>query len=501
MVAGESTNPGTTNGTVNSPMFAGQSLAGESTNWTQEARHGSATALVPRSPPSPAAGLLHGIASPQHSFPLAMTAVLVLALFVRRNPVHLAWRSWWELLSGLGSARASMRLAELCHDSRYTYTKAGSAERDREVRRYLKRAAQAGNVEAALRLGKSHLNRSTRDVPGLLRAERYFRLAAEGGSAEAQFELGKLFQVLGRFKDAYESFELAAKAGHTKAMYSAAEIAEQHLLPTLSAEAILSLYQRAAVAGSGWAAIRLAELLSDGRLAAPDYRQALQWLRSRPCRDRQEARAKISQLQACGFDPDAGEREVIDSRLDLAMQHWQGKGNIRNPRLAWKWASLATETGDPRADYLVGKFLLDAVGVLEDVDEGRKHLEVAARRGLVAAQFELARLLSRPGTTNGEWELAYAWGILAAMQGEPECVALRAELAKKLDRAACARATEHARHLASNIELSPTGRSQPALPRWSPATSPAETTQGSAAELPRLAGDLTLLSGPRLRVS
>ena len=453
----------------------------------RQPKQAKATSLVPNPHPSPLGDLFHLVASPRNALPVAVTAALVLALFVRRNPLHAAQHTWWKLLSRLGLAGASVRAAELYNDSRYTRTPPGSVQRGRERRKYLKRAAEAGHAEAAMRLGAYYLNRSAGNLHGLMRAERYLRLAAAGGLTAAFYELGKLHQLLWRFTEAYDFFQRAAKAGHVEAMCAAAGVAEQHLFHALGTEAVLELYRRAAEAGSAGASLRLAELLTEGKLTAPDYREALRWLRSKPCWAHQEARSRLKLLEAYGFDPDATESQVIEARLDLATQCWQGKGGMRNPRLAWKWARLAVETGDPRAEYLVGKFLLDAVGVLQDAEEAEKHLEAAARRGIGIAQFELARLLSEPGASPARREQAYAWASLAAVQGEPQCVSLRDRLAAGMDAAACRRAIEFARKFSLNWKTSPPADPPPAQSPWVTVLDLARASQGSGAAVRGLA--------------
>lgn len=447
----------------------------------------TATSLVPNPHPSALGDLFHLVASPRNALPVALTAALVLALFVRRNPLHAAQHTWWKLLSRLGIAGASVRAAELYSDSHYPRTLPGTYKRGRERRKYLKRAAEAGHVEAALRLGTHYLNHSAGDLHGLMRAERYLRQAADGGLTDAFYELGKLYNLLGRFTEAYDFFQRAAKTGHVEAMRAAAGVAERHLVYALGTEVVLDLYRRAAEAGSGVASLRLAELLTDGKLTAPDYREALRWLRSKPCREHQEARSSLKLLEAYGFDPDATESQVVEARLDLATQCWQGKGSQRNPRLAWKWALLAAENGDPRAEYLVGKFLLDAVGVLQDAEEAEKHLEAAARHGIGIAQFELARLLSEPGASPARREQAYAWASLAAVQDEPDYVSLRDRLAAGMDPAACRRAVEFARRLSLNWKTSPPGDPPPAQSPWVTVLNLARASQGSGAAVRGLA--------------
>lgn len=453
----------------------------------RQPKKATATSLVPNPHPSPLGELFHLVASPRNALPVAVTAALVIALFVRRNPLHAAQHTWWKMLSRLGLAGASVRAAELYNDSHYTRTLPGTYKRGRERRKYLKRAAEAGHVGAALRLGTYYLNRSAGDLHGLMRAERYLRQAADGGLTEAFYELGKLHQLLWRFTEAYDFFQRAAQTGHVEAMCAAAGVAERHLVHALGTEAVLELYRRAAEAGSGVASLRLAELLTDGKLTAPDYREALRWLRSKPCREHQEARANLKLQEAYGFDPDATESQVVEARLDLATQYWQGKGSQRNPRLAWKWAALAAETGDPRAEYLVGKFLLDAVGVLQDAEEAEKHLEAAAKHGIGIAQFELARLLSEPGASPARREQAYAWASLAAIQDEPEYVSLRDRLAAGMDAAACRRAVEFARQLSLNGNASPLPDPPTARSPWVTALNLVQASQRAGAAVRGLA--------------
>lgn len=383
---------------------------------------------------------------------LALGGLVFLLFFSRRSAVPLRF-AWWRLLSRLGNVQASVKLAAACHTSQRPGADQGRRPRNRRARKYLKRAARARHAESALTLGKGYVDGTLGRVD-LFQAEKYLRIASEEGLAEADYHLGLLLEHAGDIEGADESIRRATKRGYTPALGAAAELAERHLLPGIGREAVLAAYRQAAKAGIASAAIRLSELLTEGRPVTSNFIEALTWLQSKSCRNDRRAQFLTRTLQASGHDPATVGLHLTQSRIEVALACWHGKGTDPDWPAAWRWANLAAESGDPEAIYLTGKFLLEGVGVIPDPEEACKRLETAARRGHHAAQFELARQLSAMGSTGPELEKAYAWAAVAALNGEAECVALREELSAKMDRAARSRAIAGARALAGAMASS-----------------------------------------------
>jgi TPR repeat protein len=382
--------------------------------------------------------------------------------FSRRAPLPLQLM-WWKLLSRFGHVQASVRLAARISKTTAPGMSSGRtarSPRNQRARKYLKRAAKGGHAESALTVGKAYVD-GTLGRMDLFQGERYLRMASEGGLAEADYHLGLLLETGLDIEGAQESLERAATRGYTQALAAVAELTERHLMPKLGREAVMAAYRRAAQAGISSSAIRLAELLTQGKPVPSNYTEALSLLQSKFCRNERRAQFLTKELQASGHDLGTVGPALVQARIDLATACWQGKGTDPDWPAAWRWASQAAATGDKAAVYLVGRFLLDGVGVIRDPEQAARHFEVAALQGHQEAQFELARLLAAAGCSDAELEQAYAWAAVAALEGNPEHVAWRDGLATRMDRASQHRAVAKARELAIRLGIQ---GSSPALP-------------------------------------
>ncbi len=381
---------------------------------------------------------------------LVLGGLVFFFFFSRRSAIPLRF-AWWRLLSRLGNVAASVKLAEACHTSqRPGADQGGRRPRNRKARKYLKRAAKGRHGASALALGKGYVDGTLGRVD-LFQGEKYLRIASEAGLAEADYQLGLLLEHGGDIAGAEESFRRASERGHMHALGAAAELAERHLLPRLGREAVIEAYRQAAKAGLASAAIRLSELLTEGRPVSSHYIEALSWLRSKACTNDRRAQFLARALQASGHDPATTGARLARARIEMARACWRGQGTDADWPAAWRWATLAAEGGDAEATYLTGKFLLEGVGVIPDPEEACQRFEAAARQGNAAAQFELARQLAAIGSTEAELEKAYSWAAVAALEGEAECVALRDGLAARMDRASHHRAIASARALAASL--------------------------------------------------
>ncbi len=175
-----------------------------------------------------------------------------------------------------GDAEAAFRLGRRLYDS---------AEDKAEARRWLKAAADLGHVRAATLLGLMTMagvgGAADRDE-----ARRLFLFAASGGDATALYHLGVLYaegprrEGGGPAQDAVRAlfwFQTAAECGDVDAM---SNLGLMHLrgigVKADKAEAY-RWYLRAAMAGDGQAQFIVATLLYAGEGAEKDTRGALTW--------------------------------------------------------------------------------------------------------------------------------------------------------------------------------------------------------------------------------
>ena len=412
---------------------------------------------------------------------IALLLLGVYFLFFSRRSVLPLRLMWWKLLSRFGHVQASVKLAARISKTTGPSMSSGRTARcprNHRARKYLKRAAKGGHAESALTLGKAYVD-GTLGRMDLFQGEKYLRMASEGGIAEADYHLGMLLETGMDIEGATESFERAAARGYTQALAAAAELAERHLMTKIGRDGVMAAFRRAALAGIASSAIRLAELLTEGKPVPSNYTEALALLQAKYCRNERRAQFLTKELQASGHDLATVGPGLVRARIDLAMACWQGKGIEPDWPAAWRWASLAAADGDRDAVYLIGRFLLDGVGVIRDPEQACKHFEDAALQGHQEAQFELARQLAAAGSSEAEVETAYAWAAVAALEGNPEHVAWRDGLAARMDRASQHRAVAKARELAVRLGIQGSGPVPTATAAAAPA--PGWTARGISA--------------------
>jgi TPR repeat protein len=451
----------------------GDSAAGEIYPWPSG---GALTSAGPINPAPRAAGELGGasrrraIGGTEVAGGVGVLALLLTALGLSLYGAPMTPRLlWWRLLSRLGHVPASVRLASRLSRTgshRMTGHRNSRTPRNRQARRYLKRAAEGGDHPSALALGKGYSD-GTFGRLDVFQAAKYLRLASAGGLAEADFQLGLLLEAAHDWEAARASFEQAARRGYVQGLAAAAELTERHPPRGAGPASVVAAYRTAARAGVPSAALRLATLLVDSEGAPEDYAEALALLQSPAVRTEPRARFLAQWLQASGHDPATTGAALVRVRRELALACWQGRDTDPDWRSAWRWATAAAEGGDPEAVWLVGRLLLGGVGVIRDPQAACKHLEAAAFQGHSGAQFELARQLAAAGGSGPELEQAYAWAEVAALEGRAERVAWRDELATRLDRDAQERAVTRARELMARLRQPEAGR--PSVPGGKPA--------------------------------
>ncbi len=177
----------------------------------------------------------------------------------------------WRERADAGDPGAQLALGQ-------AYLEQGNVGR---ARRWLQRAVDAGNGDAAAVLGRMHLDGD--GVPGSLPdALRWFRRGAELGSASAAYRLASLlFMGMGTPPDpaAARDWLLAAARGECPEALRILGLVYARLAPPEEWEPrAFACLQRAAALGDGPAAYACAVRLREGRGTDPDEALADAWL-------------------------------------------------------------------------------------------------------------------------------------------------------------------------------------------------------------------------------
>lgn len=161
-----------------------------------------------------------------------------------------------------------------------------------------------------------------------------------------------------------------------------------------------------------------------------------------------------AQAQFEGGDPEqavtlltqAAEAGHAQARLELAMLYKDGGAGVAaDPIEARRWGRLAAEAGDPAGMQFYGLALYQGEGGAANRPEGLRWMLRAAERGLVDAQYNVARIYER-GAEGVPVNLTSAlqWYLIAARSGDGEAQTavqrVRPQLSERALRAAEARA-------------------------------------------------------------
>ena len=230
---------------------------------------------------------------------------------------------------------------------------------DGYARNDLRHAAQLGNVEAQLAMGRLYWKRPRRT--DFYEASKWYRLAfplveqrAQQGDAASQFELSKLLLYgIATERDparAIEWLQKAADLGYAPALadlgiqYGPTPwIGTRHLPP--DNERAFSLFTRAAVLGDSSAMYSLGRSYIEGVGVPKDDEAGKLWYEK------------------------AAEAGDLSAQAMLGQQYLQGREVMKNYALAAKWLKLAAQQGDDQSAYDLAKLYAMGQGVTQSYAE------------------------------------------------------------------------------------------------------------------------------------
>ena len=263
-----------------------------------------------------------------------------------------------------------------------------------ESRKWLEKAAAAGHPEASAALASIYLSEGN-----AAKARHSLRNASDAGNMAAAVELGKLLENgIGGPADraaAADLYRSAGQQGEPEGVYRWA------LLEADGPEARAEVMRLSAEAGFATAQYELAASL----LTADDvegHLEGVRWL---------EAAARSGMARA---------------QFDLAIVYRDGVGVEPDDLQFRTWLVEASDGGFPNAQYELAVALTDALhGFEEDYDRAYVLYSEAASRGLVEAEYGLGFLLSHGHGVPQDFALAAEHFRTAAEAGHvPSQVAL-----------------------------------------------------------------------------
>lgn len=198
---------------------------------------------------------------------------------------------------------------------------------DAALARHYRQAAERGDAEAQLELGRFY--RGGRGVPkNDMEAARWFRLAADQGNAGAQVVLGWAYEkgrgVEPDYAEAARLYRMAADQGHVMSLSNLAELYRNGRgVPQDHAEAA-RLFRLAAEKDDSTAMTFLGLLYRDGLGVKQDLEESARWLRRAEERGGKLGsyfRLGVAQVEGRGMPRDAGGgRLLIEAAADKGYE-------------------------------------------------------------------------------------------------------------------------------------------------------------------------------------
>src|SRR5579862_3241724 len=276
---------------------------------------------------------------------------------------------WLNRAVELGSTTAARQLA------RRQFEGDGA---DREAaRRLLERAAESGDVQAQVELGRFLQFGADGEAPDMAAAQVWMERAALGGSAEAMAWLGDVHRQslspTARPEVAEQYYRMAGQRGHVGAITMLAALRSAPEAGEAGLEEAARLWRLAADAGNANAKRRLGECLLHGIGLPKDIAGGLALL-----------------------EETAGAGDVA-AQLALGAFHAEGKAPQADVTKAPGWFRKAAEAGNAAGEYNLGVCHRLGLGLPKDDAEARRWYELAAAQDFPSARLALADMLVQRG--------------------------------------------------------------------------------------------------------
>ena len=294
---------------------------------------------------------------------------------------------------------------------------------------WMRRAALAGNPDAAYRIGELYVKRPR---PDYAEAATWYRRAAEAGHQAAARCLGSLYlSGNGVAKDTDEGtrwLRAAANGGNRASQVDLANLVLEGTSDLDDDVNVAQWFGAPASSGDAIAAFNLGLCFAEGVGVRKDEELAAKWMRRAAegmaqaqymyARMLQDGRGMVAdQKQARLWFERAANAGMVDARVALAEMLYNGRGGERSPVAAAHLFKQAAAAGHAGAMFAIGALYDSGQGLSLDREAAQKWFAAAAQRGHAHAQLMLGRYLFKG--TAGEYDPAAGriWLERAAAQG------------------------------------------------------------------------------------
>jgi len=327
--------------------------------------------------------------------------------------------------AGLGSIEAEYQIAKLINNNLVDQNK--SAVNIKSIINSLKKAANAGNLDAIVAVGDYYMQQ-----PNINLAIEYYNKAAQHNFAPALSRLGLIYfngeGVQQNYQTAMEFFNRAAALGNTTAEYYLGEMHRRGLGVNKNHEAASFWYNKAAAKDFPKSAVRLADLYFAGKGVPADIYKAIELYKKSAASGDSYAGLLLSIFYANGIGVEQHlpssvhwynivekNKDQLVAKFDVAKAYETGFGFKQSYAEAAKWYLLAAEQGLAKAQAKLADLYVNGLGVSKDYNVAIKWYKAAAEQGDRYAQYSMALLL--PKIQSYRPSLAYSVMKKAALGG------------------------------------------------------------------------------------
>ena len=284
-----------------------------------------------------------------------------------------------------------------------------------EAATWYRRAAEAGHQGAARALASLYLsgNGVARDTE---EGTRWLRAAASGGDFGSQVDLANLvLEGAGDLKDGLdvaEWFGTTASSGDAIAAFNLGLCFSEGVGVRKDQELAAKWMKRAAE-GMAQAQYMYGRMLQDGRGMVADQKQARLWFERAANAGMVDAQVALAEMlyngrggerlpvAAAHLFKQAAAAGHIGAMFAIGALYENGQGLSLDRKTAQKWFAAAAERGHAHAQLMLGRYLSKGVAGEYDVVAGRTWVERAAAQGLDEASDELAGFRAMPSDAQG----------------------------------------------------------------------------------------------------
>ncbi|MBE6707645.1 MAG: sel1 repeat family protein [Ruminococcaceae bacterium] len=262
-----------------------------------------------------------------------------------------------------GNMRACVEIVEL-------YDSGSSAIDGEEAEKYCKKAAEAGDKSAAVRLEDGF---DTRPLIEILEEQ------AQKGSVDALWYLSREYSRIG---DDEKSVEYLIRATDADQIDALLYMADMHL--DSDAYQAEEYFRRAAEKGSEKAIIAL------GTLALKDTEIPF-WIQATGSQETSDVIREQHKTQFAWYLL-AAEGGLTEAMTKVSVAYHYGYPCDKNDDAAFLWASRAADNGDATAMYQIGYFYENACGCDKDMNAAALFYTQAAEAGIFEAMMRLVEI-------------------------------------------------------------------------------------------------------------